>query len=136
MTVYWDTSAIIHYVTSRRVREIAGVTRTHTLAELFSAFTGRGWTELMPDGTTRQKRMGPAVAARAITDISGRLVFVDLSAAEVLTAIHDAPALGTQGGRIHDLLHAVAAAKAGADELWTQDQNDFDGLGSVPVKQV
>ncbi len=66
MTVYWDTSAIIHYVTSRRVREIAGVTRTHTLAELFSAFTGRGWTELMPDGTNRQKRMGLAFDLWAI----------------------------------------------------------------------
>jgi predicted nucleic acid-binding protein len=136
MTVYWDTSAIIHFVTTRRVQQIAGVTRTHTLAELFSSLTGRGWTELMPDGRTRLKKMGLAVAAKAVKDIRGRLELVELSADEVLAAISNADKLGAQGGRIHDLLHAVAANKAGADELWTLDQHDFDGLGPVPVKQL
>src|SRR5580693_7103613 len=131
MTVYGDTSAIVHFVTTRRVRQIAGVTRTHTLAELFSTLTGRGWHELMPDGSTRQKRMSLEVAAKAVKDIRGRLSFVDLSPDEVLTAVQDAKNVGAQGARIHDLLHAVAADKAKADELWTLARNDFAGLGKV-----
>jgi hypothetical protein len=33
-------------------------------------------------------------------------------------------------------MHAVAAEKAGADELWTIDENDFAGLGKVPLKYL
>jgi hypothetical protein len=43
--IYWDTSALIRFILERRANEISGVTRTHTLAELFSALTGRGWRE-------------------------------------------------------------------------------------------
>ncbi len=136
MTVYWDTSAIVHFITTRRIQEIAGITRTHSLAEMFSALTGRGWYELMPDGSTKQKRMGMAVAAKVVKDIYGRLTFVDLSAEEVMAVIKNARKLGAQGGRIHDLLHAAAADKAKADELWTLDRNDFVGLSSTLVRQL
>jgi hypothetical protein len=37
---------------------------------------------------------------------------------------------------VYYLLHAVAADKAKADELWTLDRNDFAGLGKAPVKQL
>jgi hypothetical protein len=33
-------------------------------------------------------------------------------------------------------MHAVAAEKAGVDELWTIDENDFVGLGKVPLKYL
>ncbi len=53
MTVYWDTSGIIRYLTSNRLPEIKGVTRTHTLAELFSTLSGRGIDTIKADGTIR-----------------------------------------------------------------------------------
>jgi predicted nucleic acid-binding protein len=136
MTVYWDTSAIIHYYSTGRLQQVAGVTRTHTLAELFSALTGRGVQKPMKDGSVRHKRLSMKLAAKLIAYLRGRLTFVDLSPDEVLAAIQDAKNVNAQGGRIHDLLHAVAADKAKADELWTLDRNDFAGLGKAPIKQL
>jgi predicted nucleic acid-binding protein len=136
MTVYWDTGALMRFLLEKRQAEISGVTRTHTLAELFSALTGQGWKETLPGGIERQRRMGMALAAKQIQDISRRLQFIDLTAEEVVRAINQAKQLAAQGGRIHDLLHAVAAQKANADELWTVDRNDFNGLGTVPIKQL
>ena len=136
MTVYWDTGAIVRFILDKRQDEIAGITRTHTLAELFSALTGKGWKETLPGGMERQRRMGLVLATRKIHEIRGQLSFVDLSPDEVMSAINEAKSLGAQGGRIHDLLHAKAAEKAKADELWTVDRNDFDGLGPVAVKQL
>jgi len=57
-----------------------------------------------------------------------------LTADEIVAALKDAPAKSAQGGRVHDLMHAVAAEKCGAEELWTLDQNDFIGLGKVPLR--
>ena len=59
-----------------------------------------------------------------------------LSANEMVAALQTAKEKGAQGGRVHDLMHAVAAEKAGADELWTIDENDFVGLGKVPIKYL
>jgi len=136
MTVYWDTSALIHFYNDGRKAEIAGITRTHTLSEMFSAYTGRGVWFTKPDGTVVLRRVSMKLAAVIIKDIRSRLSFVDLSPDEVLIAIQNANKLGAQGGRIHDLMHAAAADKAKADELWTLDRNDFAGLGSTPVKQL
>jgi predicted nucleic acid-binding protein len=135
--IYWDTSAIIRFILERRSDEIAGVTRAHTLAELFSALTGRGWRETLPGGVTRQRRMGMLLAARTIREVRGRLDFVELSPDEVLSAMDEAKDMGAQGAGIHDLLHARAAEKARADEFWTTDRNDFERfLTSVPIKQL
>jgi len=136
MTVYWDTSGIIRYLTSNRLPEIKGVTRTHTLAELFSTLSGRGIDTIKADGTIRHKRLTMRLAAKVISEIFPRLKFVDLSPGEALAIILEAKAVGAQGARIHDLMHAAAADKANADELWTADENDFAELGRVAVKQL
>ncbi|HXR06889.1 MAG TPA: hypothetical protein VN765_06135 [Candidatus Acidoferrum sp.] len=60
--------------------------------------------------------------------------YVELNAEEIVAALKEAPAKSAQGGRVHDLMHAVAAEKCGADEVWSLDQNDFGGLGKVPVR--
>lgn len=78
MTIYWDTGALFRFIVDKRQDEIAGVTRTHTLAELFSALTGKGWKETLPGGVERQRRMGLVLAAKKIREIRGRLDFVDL----------------------------------------------------------
>ncbi len=135
--IYWDTSAIILYVLERRTGEIEGVTRAHTLAEMFSALTGRGWRETLPGGVTRQRRMGMVLAARTIRQVRSQLDFVELSPDEIAAAADEAKAVGAQGGGIHDLLHARAAETAGADEFWTTDRNDFERfLTSIPIQHL
>jgi predicted nucleic acid-binding protein len=68
--------------------------------------------------------------------VLSKLNIVDLTTDEAVSVIHLAHKVNAQGGRIHDLMHAAAADKAKADELWTLDQNDFAGLGRVLVKQL
>ena len=134
--IYWDTSALFWRIVERDIAAIQGVTRTHALAELFSALTGGGWREELPGGVQRQRRMGTVLAQKSIADLRGRLDFVDLSADEVISALADAKRLRVQGGRVHDLLHMRAAEKARATEFWTVDEHDFERLGSVAVKLV
>lgn len=134
--IYWDTSAIVRFIFHRKEDEISGITRTHTLAELFSALTGSGWVEILPGGVRRQRRMGTRLAAKTIKGVRERLSFVELTVEDVEAALDDAANLGVQGGGIHDLLHARAAEKAKADEFWTADKNDFARLVSIPIKQV
>jgi predicted nucleic acid-binding protein len=104
--------------------------------ELFSTLTGRGYDERMKDGTFRRRKLSMTAAAKVVTKVRSRLEIVDLTTDEVLSATQRAGKVNAQGGRIHDLLHAAAADKAKADELWTLDRNDFAGLGRVPIKQL
>ena len=75
-------------------------------------------------------------AAKALDNLSAHLDWVELTPAEVLAAVKRAKKLGVRGGRVHDLMHAVAADKSGADELLTVDRNDFIGLAKLPIAQV
>ena len=115
MKVYWDTSAIIRFYATGRIGQVSGITRTHTLAELFSALTGRGYDESMKDGSMRHRRLSMDAAAKVVSKLVPRIDFVDLSPDEVLAAIQSSRNVNAQGGRIHDLLHAVAADKGKAD---------------------
>jgi predicted nucleic acid-binding protein len=90
----------------------------------------------MKDGVIRRRKLSLLAAAKVVARIRSKLNIVDLTTEEVLSAIQLALKVNAQGGRIHDLMHAAAADKAKADELWTLDQNDFVGLGSVTVKQL
>jgi predicted nucleic acid-binding protein len=136
MKVYWDTSAIIWYFAHGRIEEIHGVTRPHTLNEAFSALTGGGFDLLMADGTRKHRRLSLRAASAVVSRFYPQLQYVELSAQEIVAALQTAKDKGAQGGRVHDLMHAVAAEKAGADELWTIDENDFAGLGKVPLKYL
>jgi predicted nucleic acid-binding protein len=137
MTIYWDTSALVRHFATGDLDKVAGVTRTHSLVELFSALTGRGYAvRIIKDGTVRQRKLSLAAAAKVVSKVRTKLNIVDLTTDEVLIVIQRADKAGAQGGRIHDLMHAAAAEKAKADELWTLDRNDFAGLGSVHVKQI
>lgn len=127
------SSALLSFYAQGRLTEISGVTRTHTLAEMYGTMTGRGF---VPDGGTEPKRWTGELAARVVSAIAGRLQFVDMDAPTVLKALKAAEKRGVRAGRVHDYLHALAAEKASADELWTTDKYDFAGLGKVPVKVV
>ena len=130
MRAYWDSSAVIEAcadpVLRARMRQERGVTRTHTLAEVFSTLTGGRLAF----------RLDADEAARTVANLAGDLDFHDLAPAEVLTALKEARKKGVRGGRIHDYLHAVAAQISGANKLLTLDKNDFAGLTKVPIEQV
>lgn len=130
MKVYWDTSALIEATSDlalrTRVKQERPFTRTHSLAEAFSALTG-GNLGLRVDANE---------ATAILENLSPDLQFVDLNASEVLTAFQTARAKGVRGGRVHDYLHAVAAEKIKATQLVTVDRNDFNELTALNVVQL
>ncbi len=130
MKAYWDASALVETIRNsdlrQRLKQEGGITRSHSLAEVFSALTG-GNINL---------RVGIDQAAQTAADLAKELSFFDLAPVDILTALKGAKAKGVRGGRVHDYLHAVAAEKSGVKELLTLDQNDFAGLTKVAIRQV
>jgi predicted nucleic acid-binding protein len=130
MSAYWDSSAVIAAWVEPdlrlRLHRERGITRTHTLAEIFSAITGGNLTI----------RQDAEQAAATVENLALDLDFVDLEAAQVLEALKSARVRGVRGGRVHDYLHAVAAERSQATTIITVDRNDFEGLTNVPVEQL
>ena len=110
-----------------RLRLERGFTRSHALSELFSAFTcGNLAIRLTADA-----------AATLTENLATDLDFVDLTPLEIISELKQARRLSVRGGRVHDLMHALAAEKSGATELLTSDQNDFAQLSTIlKVQQV
>jgi len=131
MTAYWDTSGLVRAfllgITPR------GVTRSHTAAEFYGTFTGRGVP--LPGGT-KAKRLAPGEAAAVVRELFSALTLVDLSPAETVQAIV-AAADGPQavGAAIHDWLHCQAAAKAGATRIMTVNPRDFQRMTRIRLEQ-
>ena len=121
MKTYWDTSALIEALHAprlrSRIRRGENGTRPHSLAEVFSTLT-KGVNFRYP----------PADAANMAADLAKDLDFIELSAADAVSALKKASSLGVRGARIHDLMHAEAAIKYGADELLTLDDAGFASL--------
>jgi predicted nucleic acid-binding protein len=131
MKAYWDSSALVaataDFALRTRLRQERGITRTHALAEIFSALTGGNLAI----------RLDADAAAEMVANLAQDLDFVDLTAKEVLAAFKQAKKRGVRGGRIHDFLHATAAGHSGAEELLTSDQHDFEALtDSVKVELI
>jgi hypothetical protein len=122
MKTYWDSSALVEAANDERVRQrliaSGGVTRTHSLAEVFSTLTGG----------KMGNRVAAEEAARTVAQLAGELDFCDLTAPEILRALAQAESKGVRGGRVHDYLHAVAAHKGNSGLLLTADKHGFDGL--------
>jgi predicted nucleic acid-binding protein len=134
MKTYWDSSALFNALASKvvfdRLAADEHVTRSHGYAEVFSHLSGRGLP--MKDGT--RQRCTPADAAKMVLSLANKLSVRDLTREETLAVIEVAENRGVQGARIHDLLHARAAALAGADVIITRDKT-FDSLGEkVPAR--
>ncbi len=132
MKAYWDSSALVEATEEEalrvRLRNEGGITRTHALAEVFSALTG---------GRNLGIRLDAAHAALMVENLAMDLEFYDLTPLETLRALKQARKRGVRGGRVHDYLHAVAAENAGAERLLTADKNDFNSLvDSVKIEQV
>ena len=129
MKTYWDSSALMESVwepsLSARLRRERGITRSHALAEVFSALTGNP-----------QNRVATEIAAELVQQLADNLNFVDLTAEEMLAALKSARKLGVRGGRVHDFFHAVAAKKSGAKKIVTLDKNDFVGLTEITLEVI
>ena len=122
MRRYWDASALVDALHDPRVEQKAlepdQWTRAHALTETFSTLAGgRLGFQYLPDD-----------AAALIREITDGMNFVELDAAETLTALEAAQQRGVRGGRVHDWLHARAAQKAKVSELLTDNFADFAGL--------
>jgi len=128
MKTYWDSSALVQSVydpaMKQRFQNERGFTRTHSLAETFSALTANPAT-----------RLEASHAAKVVDWLAQHLDFVDLSAAEITQALHYARRLGVRGGRVHDYLHALAAEKGQAGRILTLDRHDFADLTTLTVEQ-
>jgi hypothetical protein len=120
VTAYWDSSSRIAALMDGH--ELEGVTRPHTLAEVFSTLTGKGIDTL--DG---RQRLLPDDVAAILFDLP-KLVFVELTAAETLKAVQEAGPQGGRGGLLHDWLHVQAEEKAGADVILTENTRPFRTL--------
>ena len=129
MRSYWDSSALVAAVETPalqlRLRQERGITRPHTLSEVFSTITGNPKNRIESDS-----------AAEVLEYLAESLDFVDLTAGEMLAALKSARKLGVRGGRVHDYFHAVAAKKSGAGKILTLDKNDFEGLTKVPLEII
>src|SRR5262245_24497817 len=123
MKTYWDSSALVEALHQKELRKrLARGTdgsRTHSLAEIFSTLTKGVNFRYSPDD-----------AAKMITDLAEDLDFIELTSTEALLGIKKAKSLGVRGGRIHDLMHLIAAQKYSADVLMTLDEAGFGGLGA------
>jgi predicted nucleic acid-binding protein len=130
MKAYWDSSALVQASADAqlrtRLRTDRGITRTHALAEIFSALTGGNLTF----------RLDADAASEVVDNLAADLDFMDLTSAEVLSALKHARQRGVRGGRVHDFLHAVAADKAKAAVLLTTDQFDFESLTDSATVEV
>ena len=122
MKISWDSSALVEAVLDQKIRQRLAddqsVTRVHALSEVFGTLTG-GRLGVKFDANE---------AAEVMDELAADLEFVELTAKEILAALHDADKKGVRGGRVHDYLHAVAAQKAKAGVLLTSDKFDFSGL--------
>jgi len=131
MKAYWDSSALVEATADltlrTRLRSERGITRTHALAEVFSALTGGNLAI----------RLEADAAARTVDNLAGDIDFVDLTPEEVRQALKQAKRRGVRGGRVHDFMHAVAAEKSGAKQFLTLDEHDFEHLlDSVKIGQI
>lgn len=96
MKAYWDSSAVIEACQSpvlrARLHRERGLTRTHTLAEVFSTLTGGNLAF----------RLDADAAAKTVASLAADFDFYDLTAAEILIALKEARKRGVRGGRVHD----------------------------------
>ena len=91
MKDYWDSSAVIEACHSPALRDRLhrerGLTRVHTLAEVFSTLTGGNLAF----------RLGADEAAKTVANLALDLDFQDLAATDVLKALKESRKKGVRG---------------------------------------
>jgi hypothetical protein len=135
---YWDTSAAINALVSptvfNRLAHGEHFARVHLLSEFFSTMTGRGIEVKDQQGQPARLILAAEDAARWLRTFGSKVVFVEVSADELLDGLDRAGQEGVQGGRVYDFAHALAANKTQADELLTRNAADFSGLTTARLE--
>ena len=123
-----DTSVIVasldgdepHHAACDRLLGAGGhAIYAHALSETFTVLSGG----------KPARRLRPALAVQLIEDnVLPFVELIHLTGKETLAAIAQSEARGVRGGAVYDLLHLVAARKAGVEALVTLDVRDFQAL--------
>lgn len=91
----------------------------HALAETFSILTGG----------RQGRRLRPAAATDLIKQsVLPFVKLIALNSKELLAGLAAAETRGARGGAVYDLLHLMAARKAGVGRLLTLDIRNFEAL--------
>lgn len=131
---YWDTAALLR-AWKEDWAPVAGMTRSHTVAEWVAVQTGRGLVYRTSRGQLVKKNLSPKDAAREIRRLCAGLTFYDLSGPQVLEAADRASSLpGVQGNSFHDFLHARTAELHSAQSIVTLNLGDYARMTKLPLE--
>jgi hypothetical protein len=114
----------------KRLDEGKHFTRLHSFAEFFCTMTGRGIPAVEEDGTPVKTKLSAKDCAIWLRTFADKVEIVEPDKTNVLDSLDKAQSRNVQGGRVYDYLHALAFAKAKADELLTRNTDDFQGLAN------
>ena len=96
--------------------------------------TGRGVGGLDANGQPVRVVFSAEDCSTWLRDFADKVQLVELTGEEFMDALDKAQSQGVTGARIYDYQHALAASKAGAEEVLTRNTKHFEGLtGKVKV---
>jgi len=133
MKVFCDTNVLVaaflqshpHHNTARPILERVkagedqGFVATHCLAEVYAVLT------CLPGGN----QVAPMVAWQLISEnILKSFTIVGITPKEYADTLEKAAANGVEGGKTYDALVLAAAAKSGAERIYTTNVRHFQSL--------
>lgn len=139
MKVFCDTNVLVaaflqnhpHHSRSRPVIERVkaqrdqGFVGAHSLAETYAVLTR------LPGSS----QVAAPVAWQLITEnILKDFTVISLSAKEYTSTLENAARNGIEGGKIYDALLLAAAAKSGAEQIYTSDVRHFQSLANDQLR--
>jgi predicted nucleic acid-binding protein len=139
MKVFCDTNVLVaafiqnhpHHNSARPViervkaKQDEGFVATHSLAESYAVLTR------LPGGA----QVAPSVAWQLISEnVVKSFTLVGLTAKEYAETLESAAADGVEGGRTYDALLLAAAAKSGADRIYTTNVRHFQSLATDALR--
>jgi len=139
MKVFCDTNVLVaaflrghpHHNTARTVlervkaRRDQGVVTTHTLAETYAVLTR------LPGGN----QVAPTIAWQLITEnVLNDFTVVSLTFRECTDTLASAARNGVEGRKTYDALLLAAAAKSGADRIYTTNVRHFQSLAEDQLR--
>jgi predicted nucleic acid-binding protein len=140
MKVFCDTNVFVaaflqshpHHNTARPVVERVkagqdqGFVAAHSLAELYAVLTR------LPGGD----QVAPTVAWQLISEnVLKSFTVVGLTSKEYASTLQKAAANGVEGGKTYDALLLSAAAKSGAERIYTTNARHFQSLAESRLRE-
>jgi predicted nucleic acid-binding protein len=141
MKIFCDTNVLIaaflqshpHHSTARPVLERVkagqdeGFVATHSLAEAYAVLT-----RLPADNQVAPTMAWQLISENVLKDFE----IVGLTSREYADTLANAAANGVEGGRTYDALLLAAAAKSGAERIYTTNVRDFQSLASDDLRAL